>query len=361
MNDIYFSQIREDSLVERTILDQNPRRRIICIGSGGCTAFSLLRDDVESVTAVDFNRSQCALIELKLKAIEFLTRNEFLEFIGEKASEHSAKERGRVFEELVSHLSHKTASFWNSRKHQIETGINTCGITDKFYRFVSDNLRKSVVGEDSLRAIFQCRSIDEQISLLKSTFSTERWKTGMYVLFSKTTQTLFYPPFWYANSDEREFADFVIECFERELSTRLAKNNYFLSQLLLGEYIYDQPNGTPHYLSEDGYEETRRNLGKFNLVNSTLQDSAKQLNGADAYFVSNVFDWGTEKNVAQICRAIEANAVSGALLLYRNMYKQTKLPIHFASAFKVDKDASRSLYEMDRSLLYRYLTLGSIN
>ena len=358
MNEIYFSQIREDSLIERALLAHNPRRRILCIGSGGCTAFSLLRDDTDLVTVVDFSRAQCALIELKLKAIVRLSRDEFLDFIGEKERDGAEKFRLSIFDEIRSQLSRRAESYWSTRRHEIESGINSCGVTDRYYRFVGENLRKNVLSECSLRELFACESIDQQVLLLKSVFRTEQWKTAIKVLFSKTTQTLFYPKFWYSDSSESDFAEFFVERFETELSERLIRDNYFLSQLIFGKYLLHQTNGMPHYLSEVGYEEAKRNAGKLELVNATLQDCIKNGKDWDAYFLSNVFDWGTSKNVNQIAHALIEKATSGAILLYRNRYQSTILPAEFTDVFKVNVAISSEMQSRDRSLLYRHLTVG---
>lgn len=361
MNEIYFSQIREDSLIERTILERIPKRRILCIGSGGCTAFSLLRDDVELVTTVDFSRAQCALIELKLKAMKHLSRDEFLEFIGETHRNHVEKFRLDVFHEIRGELSRISEGYWSTREHQIERGVNSCGVTERFYRFVAENLRLNMGAEEYFQELFSCNSIDQQVHLLDSIFSAEAWMTAIRLLFSKTTQSLFYPEFWYADSGESDFADFFAERFKKELSERLIKDNYFLSQLVLGRYLLDQPNGTPHYLSKAGYEEARRNTEKLQLINSTLQDCLKSREGWGAYFLSNVFDWGASKNIRQIAHALMGRSTPGDVLLYRNMYSPTIFPAEFLEIFKVDASLSCEMHSRDRSLLYRHLTVGQLN
>ncbi len=53
MSDLHFAQIREDSWIEREIADAERPQRIVAVASGGCTALSLLDDEVEEVIAVD--------------------------------------------------------------------------------------------------------------------------------------------------------------------------------------------------------------------------------------------------------------------------------------------------------------------
>jgi S-adenosylmethionine:diacylglycerol 3-amino-3-carboxypropyl transferase len=86
MSEVFFAQIREDGRVERHVRDTARARRIVCVGSGGCTALSLLDDGVERVFAVDQSPAQCSLIELRKAAMSELGREAYLAFIGEGPS-----------------------------------------------------------------------------------------------------------------------------------------------------------------------------------------------------------------------------------------------------------------------------------
>ena len=69
---LFFAQVREDPRLELELLHPGPNDSIVVVGSGGCTALSLLAAGAGSVTSVDVNRTQNHLIELKLAAIATL-------------------------------------------------------------------------------------------------------------------------------------------------------------------------------------------------------------------------------------------------------------------------------------------------
>src|SRR5688572_9655167 len=98
--EIYFAQSREDSRVEREIMQRKNPSKVAVIGSGGCTAFSILSDVVENVSCIDLNPAQCALVELKKAGIRTFERTEFLAFIGETDSENRLEQYQQLRKEL---------------------------------------------------------------------------------------------------------------------------------------------------------------------------------------------------------------------------------------------------------------------
>src|SRR5262245_30124436 len=125
---IYFAQIREDGRLERSLVARRKPSRIVCIGSGGCTALSLLGDDVEIVHCVDSNPAQCALVELKKAAISRLDRESFLAFIGERP----AADRTRLYRSrLRDALPRYAQEHWDAHEQDIDLGINHCGATER--------------------------------------------------------------------------------------------------------------------------------------------------------------------------------------------------------------------------------------
>ena len=178
MPDIYFAQIREDSLVERMVAARTNPSKIICIGSGGCTAFSVLNDQLTKMICVDNNAAQCALIELKKAAITHLNHNEFLAFIGEWES----ADRLERFESLKQQLPEYARQFWSEHLQLIETGINKCGATERFYEFVSSSILHNVYEKEIWQQLFNCKTIEEQTLFYETYFTTDKWITAIKIL-----------------------------------------------------------------------------------------------------------------------------------------------------------------------------------
>src|SRR5689334_23837152 len=109
---LYFAQVREDPCLELEGLAVGPDDAVVVVGSGGCTALSLLAAGAGRVTAVDMNRTQNHLIELKLAAIAVLSRIETLSFLG--ATGGTPIERIDAYAALRPWLTPKACAYWDS-------------------------------------------------------------------------------------------------------------------------------------------------------------------------------------------------------------------------------------------------------
>jgi S-adenosylmethionine-diacylglycerol 3-amino-3-carboxypropyl transferase len=358
MNQIYFAQIREDGRLERLLLARRKASRIICIGSGGCTALSLLERDVEVVYAVDSNQAQCALVELKKAAFARLDRRSFLAFIGEAPSE----DRIDVYRTSCrAALPGYAREHWDAHESDIATGINQCGATERFYRFVGDNLRSGVCPDEVWRKLFACRTVAEQIELYDRHFANDAWRTAVRVLLSKTSHLAFFPREMFDRATEHDFGAFFASQFELELRSKRLSGNYFLSQLLFGTYLVGEPQGMPHYLTEAGYEAARAQVDKLVVVPMPLEKFLLEAGGIDAFFLSNVFDWMTEAGSARLGEVIVRSGARRAWILYRNMLSAHPLRGPLADRFIRHGELSAELAELERSMMYRRISAGELS
>jgi len=356
MPEIYFAQIREDGRVDRELAASSGARRIACIGSGGCTALSLLNDQVSEVVVADANPAQCALIELKVAALRDLERDAFLGFIGDRPDTR----RASIYRRLRPLLSDSAQRFWDKRTDCIATGVNKIGVTERYYDFVGRNVRHSVIAQDVLEELFSTDSMERQQALLEAHFKSECWNIAMRILLSKQSNLLFYPDFWYARAEEHEFGDLLLPKLMQGLNQYPAARNYFLSQLLLGRYLDPDREGAPHYLSQDGYVAAQRNLHKMRLVNLSIQAMLGQERGIDAFFLSNIFDWGKEVHAREVWDSVLNSAAPGAAFLYRNMYRKSGIFAHTPDRIKVNDTLSHDFQAQERSMLYRHIQTGAI-
>lgn len=355
MSTIFFSQIREDSLVEKEISAQFQPKKIVVIGSGGCTAFSVVDDYVDKVLCVDMNPAQCALIELKKQAINSLNREEYLAFIGEKKD----KNRNECYLTLSEKLPANAKNFWDKNIEGIKQGINQCGVTEQFYRFIGGNVCNNVYSKDIWTELFTSSSLKKQQEFYEQYLTTPEWKTTVKLLLSKTTHLQFFPKYMFEHASENDFGDFFSLQFEKEIKTKRVHNNYFLSQILLTSYLFDQENGMPFYLTNEGYDMTKRNIEKIVVYPGSLQTVLKTQESVDAYYLSNVFDWANETERNEICEAILRSKSREAIFLSRNMLSVQQLPEFFEERFQINSELSKRCMELERSMLYQKITVGT--
>ncbi len=354
MSSIYFSQIREDSLVEREISKIVKPKKVLVIGSGGCTAFSILNDSVDDVLSVDVNPAQCALIELKKAAIHHFSLKEFLAFIGEVACQN----RVQMYEEIAKDLPDYAREYWQQHHHEIEFGINHCGVNERFYRFIGENICRNIYNESVWGELLSSNNLEEQQVFYEKYLTTSEWRTAVKILLSKSTHLQFFPSFMFANASENDFSTFFLSQFEKEVKTKPIQNNYFFSQILFASYRYEQEEGVPFYLSEEGYEAAKRNLGKLSIHSESIQELLSKGHSIDAFYLSNVFDWADVNGKEAICNGILRAKSDKAVVMFRNMLSTSQLPDDFMKQFIRDEELSTHCEGLERSMLYQKITVG---
>ena len=71
----------EDSSIERAIIQQYQPKKVMCIGSGGCTAFSMMNECISEIYIIDRDISQINLIKQKFEKIKELPKEDYLKIL----------------------------------------------------------------------------------------------------------------------------------------------------------------------------------------------------------------------------------------------------------------------------------------
>src|SRR5262249_40898630 len=122
--EVVFAQVHEDAAVEVAALATRERPETgFCIGSGGCTAFSLLTGGLSELSVVDINPAQVYLLELKKAAFERLPYPDML-----RCMTADARPDYPVLRPL---LTWEATAFWDGRSHLLSLGLNQCGIAER--------------------------------------------------------------------------------------------------------------------------------------------------------------------------------------------------------------------------------------
>ena len=115
-NPIQFSVVREDPEIERKIIHASGAKKILLIGSGGCTALSLQAFFPQlRITLVDPNLAQIKLIQEKMRALKDLFIDRKKTFNIENDSSISLNQNGN-FESLFRSFRHFIYEFVLSRE-----------------------------------------------------------------------------------------------------------------------------------------------------------------------------------------------------------------------------------------------------
>src|SRR5690349_13454380 len=126
---LLYACVWEDEELLANTLDVGPEDDVLSISSAGCNVLALLSREPRSVTAVDLNPLELALLELKLAAIRTLTCAETAELVGESPSDR----RLQHYDRIRSQLSREAQTLWDARAAMIESGIVRAGRLEQYF------------------------------------------------------------------------------------------------------------------------------------------------------------------------------------------------------------------------------------
>jgi S-adenosylmethionine:diacylglycerol 3-amino-3-carboxypropyl transferase len=222
-------------------------KRILLVGSGGCTLLSLLSvmDDNTMIDVIDNNQSQLFLIQIK---IEFIKH-----FVNEKIGLLDFFE-GRLDKNIIEdiyrncHLLVECKEYWDNHKELLYEGINQNGVFERIFQ-------ELVVSDFNFEKVFDRNNLIDR-------FGEEA------VIHSLNKE--FYEHF--KNAMRRYDND---------------ETNYFYQQIKYNKYNIDY---LPVYFSN--LPKVVNNIGKINYINDNIYDYILKTNVKyDLIHTSNITDW----------------------------------------------------------------------
>jgi S-adenosylmethionine-diacylglycerol 3-amino-3-carboxypropyl transferase len=358
---LYFAQVREDPRLELDGLDLGPDDSVVVVGSGGCTALSLLAAGAGRVTAVDMNRTQNHLIELKLAAIAVLTHTEVLSFLG--ATGGTAIERIDAYAALRPRLTPAACAYWDSHLVAVAGGVLGAGVTERFIRMIITALRLFVHPRSRIERMLACDSLLQQRVMFVDEWNTLRWRAYFRLLLNRAMFRRTYDPAFFAHLEQPSFAEHFRRSAEHALTELPVRDNYFLHHMLTGRYPVDVRGGVPPYLSAAGYETCAAAREQFSLADGTVTEYLRTLPNASisVFSLSNICEWLAPADVETLFAEIIRTATPDARLCFRNFVGWTEVPERFRDIVVEDRAWGERHTPRDRSVVLRRVALCRIH
>ena len=325
---LFFAQVREDPRAEIAALRPSAGETLVVVSSGGCTALSLLAAGAGRVVGVDLNLTQHHLVELK-GAASRLGAADAIAFLGARSS----TSRADIYAALREALSPPARRYWDGRPRQVDEGVLSAGVSERFIGGVVGALLFAVHPRSRVDRMLGCRTLDEQRALFAGEWDTRRWRALFALLCNRLVLRNTYPPEFFAHVENPSFALHFRRLAEHALTELPASSNYFLHQMLTGRYPTEEPDGVPPYLSAGGAEIVAASQDRLHLVDGGMTEYLRSRPSASVhgFALSNICEWMTR---------------------YRNFVGWTELPAWCARVVP-DEALSARLSSEDRSVVQR--------
>jgi S-adenosylmethionine-diacylglycerol 3-amino-3-carboxypropyl transferase len=323
---LVFAQVREDPRVEIAALAPRANDRVVVVTSGGCTALSLLAAGAGEVHAVDLNRAQNHLADLKLAAVRGLERRAAIAFLGGLPAQ--GDERVAAYDDVRSELTPAARSYWDRRHSAIRRGVLNAGASERFIGLVAWLVRHVVQTPDRVERLLACRTLDEQRALFAREWNTRRWRWLFEALLNRWAMSRAYDPAFFAHVGRAHFAEHFRRLAEHALTEVPVADNYFLHHMLTGRYPVDHPDGVPPYLSERGTRVLASIRRRLTLVDGSVSTYLRVLpdRSVNGIALSNVAEWMTPPAIRALFAEVERVAAPGARVVFRNFVGWTEVP-----------------------------------
>ncbi|MFP5520069.1 MAG: DUF3419 family protein [Bdellovibrionia bacterium] len=250
MAEIYFTDLNyslsnEDTFIEYRLLSDNVER-VFSIAGSGARCLPLIARNPKHLDVVDMSAAQNYLVELRWRAVQALSYEEYLFFMGYRGAiqDGNTKEGNRLvlFEKLS--LSSEAHQYWLKHLPAWEPkGFILLGKWESHFQKLGKLFREYLQCDFS--KVFEAQTLNEQRELYEKHWPHLRWKSFIRVAASEYVFNKFLYKGHFSGqedrrTDQRPPYQFIMEEFERVFRTQLVRKNYFMQVLFLGKVQYEE-------------------------------------------------------------------------------------------------------------------------
>lgn len=346
---LLFAQVREDPVLEIDALRVRNGGNYVVVGSGGCTALSMIAAGAGHVAAVDLNKTQNHLTELKAVSLCIMSPWEYQGFLG--AEPMSGLRRSRIYSVLRRHLSAEATAYWDANVELVEGGVLGAGTSERFIRMLARLIRAGVHSRSRIDRLLACRTLEEQRQFYLNEWNSRRWRALFSVLVNRWTFNKTYDPAFFANVDNPSFARHFHGLFERAICQVPVGTNYFLHYMLTERYPVLRQGGVPPYLDPTWDPTLDEVCGSLELIDGRYEDylASCETSSVDGFALSNICEWMDDFNIEGLFEEVVRVAKPGARVCFRNFVGHTEVPDRVRDRVVEDRDAGLRAIVRDRS------------
>lgn len=345
---IRYAQCWEDAdlLVEAL----RPAGRVcVNIASAGDNAFALLAAGAARVVAVDLNPAQLACVALRAAAYRHLEHPEFLQLLGSRPA--TSETRAALYARCRPALSPEVAAFWDARPERVAGGVGDAGKFENYFRLFRTRVLPLVHGRRRVAELLDTpRDPAARRAFYATRWDTWRWRLLFRVFFSRRLMGALGRDPAFFNYVEGSVADRILARTRHALAELDPTTNPYLHWVLRGTH----GAALPAALREENFLRIRENLHRFEWHLCTVEDwlARPESPRADAFNLSDIFEYMSPENTEAILRALIARANPGARLAYWNMLVPRSRPESLAAQLRPLPGLAAALHARDKAWFY---------
>ncbi|GGH25641.1 hypothetical protein GCM10007423_10020 [Dyadobacter endophyticus] len=342
---IRYANCWEDADILLAGLSPAPGSRVLSIGSAGDNSFSFLATDPELVVAVDINRTQLFLIELKKVCIQNLEWEEALAFLGFLPSEN----RAHCFHSLKSQLGSAARAYWETNLALIADGVIHQGKFERYFQLFSGKILPWIHSKRVVNVLFKCKTEDEQLHFYQNKWNTWRWRLLFRIFFSRYVMGKYGRDPEFQKQVQGSVSKFIFEKASSHLASVAAQDNYILRYTLTGGF----DGLLPHYLQKEHYPLIRANLGRLHLKEGFAQAAIGHYGKFHCMNLSDIFEYMDAGLFREAARTLLAGTEMGGRLGYWNLMVPRRISQILPESAEYMQTEAERLTAIDKGFFYK--------
>lgn len=313
----------EDPRVDREALSIGPDDHMLVITSAGCNVLDYLLEAPATITAVDLNYRQNALLDLKLAAIAELSWEDFFAIFGRGRHLQAAS----IYRDaLRRRLAPLHQQFWDRHIRLF------CGRVPFYFRTTSGwfasliawYLRRALGCDEAVQQLLSAKSLGEQRQIYDAHIRDRFWRPSLAFLLRRNGMLALsgIPPEQRRRilRDHPDLLAYLRQRAEHVIDHLPLAENYFWRVYLTGEFTTEC---CPRYLERENFARLKQVITRVefacNSVEGHLQNSQRQYS---RFVLLDHMDWLTGKRTPELAaewQAIVDHASDDAMVLWRSL------------------------------------------
>jgi S-adenosylmethionine-diacylglycerol 3-amino-3-carboxypropyl transferase len=342
---IAYSQCWEDASLLIKALQIVENDVVLSVTSGGCNTLAIAGINPTLIYSIDSNYEQNYLLELKLAAIQNLSREKALELLGYR----KCTNRIVIFKTIVPFLSEASQLFWQKNSSFIKKGIVHCGKFEKYLNVFKTYILPLVHGKQILHELVKPKSIEDRATFYEVTWNSFRWRLLFKIFFSKAVMS------WrgrskqmFAHVNSKSIATIYSNRVKHAFIEGVVSDNFYLNYILFNESrilpLYLENIDTP-------------NQPRFAPIKILTQDVLTFLksmpdNSISKFNLSDIFEPVMQREMDLIIEEIYRVATSCARLIFWNNLVLRDINTDNRNRFIREVDIENELKKQDKIFFY---------